>query len=46
MISQEDIKTKTAEELVRSQQTVEEIVDAVVEYCKLLEQRIETLENN
>lgn len=45
MISQEDIKTKTAEDLVRSQQTVEEIVDAVVEYCKVLEQRIETLEN-
>ena len=45
MISQEDIKTKTAEQLVRSQQTVEEIVDAVVEYCKVLEQRIETLEN-
>jgi hypothetical protein len=45
MISQEDIKTKTAEELVRSSQTTEQIIDAVIAYCKNLELRIESLEN-
>jgi hypothetical protein len=44
MISQDDLKIKTAEELVRSQKTVEDIVDALVEYCKGLEARIEALE--
>ncbi len=45
MISQNDIKTKTAEELIRSQETVESIIDVLVEYCKNLESRIEILEN-
>lgn len=45
MTSQNDLQTKTAESLVRSAQTVEDIIDALVEYCKSLEARIQTLEN-
>ena len=45
MISQDDLKIKTAEELVRSSQTTEQIIDAVIAYCKALEERIETLEH-
>ena len=45
MISQNDIKTLTAEELIRSSNTTEDILDAIVQYCKSLEARIEALEN-
>ncbi len=45
MISQEDIKIKKAEELIRSGYSTEDIIDAVVEYCKTLETRIQVLEN-
>jgi hypothetical protein len=45
MILQDDLKIKTAEELIRSSQTTEDIIDAVIAYCKNLELRIESLEN-
>jgi hypothetical protein len=46
MITSEDLKTKTARELIVENESIDEVLDGMVEYIKTLEQRIETLENN
>ena len=45
MITSEDFKTKTAQELISQTASMGEVLDAMVEYIKTLQQRIETLEN-
>jgi len=46
MITTEDLKTKTAYELIVQTESTDQVLDAMVDYIKTLEQRIETLENN
>jgi hypothetical protein len=45
MITPKDLKTKTARELIMQNESVDEVLDAMLDYIKTLEQRIETLEN-
>ena len=45
MITSEDLKTKTARELILETESIDKVLDAMVDYIKTLEQRIETLEN-
>lgn len=45
MITLEDLKTKTARELIMQNESIDEVLDAMIQYIKTLEQRIETLEN-
>ena len=42
----DDIKTRPALELIIEGQSTDIVLDAIVDYIKTLEQRIETLENN
>jgi len=46
MITLEDLKTKTARELIAQAESTDLVLDAMVSYIQTLEQRIETLENN
>ena len=46
MITTEDLKTKTSRELILQTESTDQVLDAMVDYIKTLEQRIETLENN
>jgi hypothetical protein len=46
MITSEDLKTKPSLELILETEAIDKVLDAVVDYIKTLEQRIETLENN
>ena len=45
MITAEDLKTKTARELILETEATDQVLDAMIDYIKTLEQRIETLEN-
>jgi hypothetical protein len=46
MITPEDLKTKTSRELIVQTESTDEVLDAMIDYIKTLEQRIEILENN
>jgi hypothetical protein len=45
MITPEDLKTKTARELIVQTESIDLVLDAIISYIKTLEQRIEKLEN-
>ena len=45
MITPEDLKTQTAYDLIVQTESIDQVLDAMLDYIKTLEQRIETLEN-